>query len=401
MHAPAPPGPAGLLRRRSGAAGSRVTAIELFFDLVFVFAVTQLSHALLADMSRQGIARAAVLFASVWWVWIYTSWATNWLDPDRAPVRGLLFLLMLAGIVMATAIPHAFGSLAWPFALSHIAAQCGRSAFMIAALRRESPANMRNFQRVLAWKALAAPLWIAGAAAPAQQLPLWAAAIGIEFASPALAFYVPGLGASRTTDWDVSGAHMAERCGLFVIIALGETLIMTAMTFEKAGWSTMNVAALLASFSSTAAMWWIYFDTGAERGEHAITGTADPGRLARLGYTYLHLPIIAGIVLAAVGDELVLAHPTGHGDARTIAVVVGGAGVFLAGTLLFKCSVTGRLPLSHLLGLGLLALCWAAGPMLPPLALAVLVSLALVATAAWETTSLGGTRAGQAHGKGN
>jgi low temperature requirement protein LtrA len=150
--------------------------------------------------------------------------------------------------------------------------------------------------------------WIAGAAAgPATRLALWALAIGIEVVSPAAAFYVPGMGRSRTIDWDVSGAHLAERCGLFVILALGETLILTCVTFEKAGWSALTVAALLVSFATTVAMWWIYFDTGVERAEHAITGAQEPGRLARLGYTYLHLPIVAGIVLAAVGDELVLA----------------------------------------------------------------------------------------------
>jgi low temperature requirement protein LtrA len=149
MHAPVPAG--SLLRARDGHRSSRVTHIELFFDLVFVFAITQISHTLLADMSAAGVARVAVLFVSVWWVWIYTSWATNWLEPDRAPVRALLFALMLGGIVMATAIPHAFDSLGWPFTLAHVLAQCGRSGFMIAALRHESPGNMRNFQRILAW----------------------------------------------------------------------------------------------------------------------------------------------------------------------------------------------------------------------------------------------------------
>jgi low temperature requirement protein LtrA len=389
MHAPVPP--RSLLRARGGPAGSRVTFIELFFDLVFVFAITQLSHTLLADMSAAGVARTAVLFVSVWWVWIDTSWVTNWLDPARAPVRVMLFLLMLAGIVMATALPQAFGPLGWPFALAHVLAQAGRSAFMITALRRESPANMRNFQRILAWKCLAGLFWLTGAAAPpAMRLALWALAIGLESAAPAVAFHVPGMGRSRTTDWDVSGAHMAERCGLFVIIALGETLILTCVTFEKAGWSTLTFAALLVSFATTVAMWWIYFDTGIERAEHAITGAQEPGRLARLGYTYLHLPIVAGIVLAAVGDELVLAHPTGHSDAATQAIVVGGPALFLAGALLFKWAAAGRAPLSHWIGLALLTVCAMAGHAVSPLLLAVLVSAALAVTAAWETASLRG-----------
>ena len=381
-----------LLRRRDAPAGSKVTSIELFFDLVFVFAVTQLSHALLAELSAAGALRALVLFVAVWWVWIYTAWATNWLETGHGLVRALLFLLMLAGIAMAVAIPHAFGPAGWAFALSVVLAQCGRSAFMIAALRGTAAANMRSFQRILCWQALGGAFWLAGAAWADHRLALWALAAGIEFVSPALSFFVPGLGRSRPTDWDISGEHMAERSGCFVIIALGEALIMTCIAFERAGWGDAPLLALLASFAGSVAMWWIYFDSGAERGAQAIGEAEVPGRLARLGYTYLHLPIVAGIVLEAVGDELVLAHPSGETSRALVLVVVGGAAAFLLGNLAFKSVLAGRLPLSHLVGLALLAGCAAAGAALGPLALALGVTAALVLTATWETGSLRGWR---------
>lgn len=386
MQAPVPS--SALLRRRDRPSGSKVTNIELFFDLVFVFAITQLSHALLADLSPGGGLRTLVLFVAVWWVWIYTGWATNWLETSHSAVRLLLFLLMLAGIVMAVCTPHAFGAAGWGFALAVVLAQCGRSLFMIAAFRRASPAGMRNFQRILCWQALGGLFWLAGAALPDTRLMLWLVAIGLEFASPALSFFVPGLGRSHTTDWNVSGEHMAERTSLFVIIALGEALIMTCIAFERAGWSTEALLALLVSFTGSVAMWWIYFDTAVERGTRAISHAADPGRAARLCYTYLHLPIVAGVVLAAVGDELVLAHPSGQPDQAAVLVVAGAAVVFLVGNLLFKCTLAGRVPLSHLIGLGLVLVLAAAGPGLAPLLLSAAIAAALVLTAFWETTSL-------------
>ena len=132
---------------------------------------------------------------------------------------------------------------------------------------------------------------------------------------------------------------MAERCGLFIIIALGESILVTGSTFSKADWSAWTISGFVSSFITSLAMWWIYFDLGAEAGSREIEDSDDPGRLARLAYTYLHLPIVAGVIVTAVGDEFVLAHPDGHGDVRTLLTVVGGPLLFLSGTLLFKRAV--------------------------------------------------------------
>src|SRR5262245_20512827 len=135
-----------LLRERKAHEHSRVTFVELFFDLVFVFAVTQVSHFLLEHFSVMGVLEAALLFLAVWWVWIYTSWATNWLDPDTAPVRLMLFALMFAGLVMSTSLPEAFDSRGLAFAAAYVFAQVGRSVFMLWVLRAHHPVNFRNFQ---------------------------------------------------------------------------------------------------------------------------------------------------------------------------------------------------------------------------------------------------------------
>jgi low temperature requirement protein LtrA len=384
-------GATSLLRGKPENGHHRVTFVELFFDLVFVFAVTQLSHALLEHLSPLGALQTALLLLAVWWVWIYTSWVTNWLDPVTTPVRLMLFALMLAGLVLSTSLPKAFDALGWAFAGAYVAMQVGRSLFMLWALAGRSPGNFRNFQRVSLWFGLSAPFWLAGACVdPSQRLLLWTLALSLDYASPALGFWTPGLGRSTTADWDVEGGHLAERCGLFVIIALGESIVVTGVKFADLVWTGTTVAACLVAFIGTVAMWWIYFNIGAERASARIMASSDPGRLARLTYTYLHIVLIAGIIVSAVADELVLSHPLAHTEPSTIAVILGGPALYLLGNLLFKRTTASRLALSHLVGLALLAGLGAVAPFLPPLLLGAASTLVLVVVAAWETWSLRG-----------
>jgi low temperature requirement protein LtrA len=388
-----------LLRRLAEGEQGRVTYIELFFDLVFVFAITQLSHALLAHLSVEGAIETAVLFMAVWWVWIYTSWTANWLDPERTPVRLMLLVLMLAGLVMSASIPDAFAELGVAYAAAHVFIQVGRTVFMLTAVRRADDAALaQNFRRILVWLVIAGIFWMAGAFADREtRLILWLVAIAIEYAGPSLGFYVPGLGGSSTSDWNISGGHMAERCALFIIIALGESILITGATFAEMPWSSAQIAAFLVAFIGTVAMWWIYFDTGQMRGTHVIEQSSDPGRRARLAYTYLHLPIVAGIVVCAVSDELILAHPSGHLELPAIAVILGGPALFLIGVGFFKKTFAPNFPLSHMVGLGLLLVFVPVASYLEPLSLGALAMLALLITAIWETISLRGLKAKLSH----
>jgi low temperature requirement protein LtrA len=368
----------------------QVRSVELFFDLVFVFAITQLSHLLLEHLSFIGAVQTALLLLAVWWVWIYTSWVTNWLEPDRIPVRFLLFVLMLAGLVLSASIPKAFETRAWPFAIAYVFMQVGRSLFMLWALRGSSPANYRNFQRITVWLALSGMFWIAGALVDGEaRLLVWGLAMLIEFVSPSLGFWTPGLGRSTVDDWDVSGDHMAERCALFVIIALGESILVTGATFAELAWTSEALVAFIVCIIGSIAMWWIYFNIGAERGRRLIGRSSDSGRLARLAYTYIHILLIAGIVVAAVSDAIILKHPHGQLDNASIAVLLGGPALFLVGNLLFKLVTAGWVPLSHLVGLALLAALVPAGFVVAPLALGTAASAVLVIVAGWETLSLG------------
>lgn len=381
--------PGALLRERVEHQHARVSYVELFFDLVFVFAITQISHTLLEHFSALELAQAAFLLGAVWWVWIYTSWVTNWLDPEQAPVRLMLFVLMLLGLVLSCSVPEAFGSNGLAFAGAYVAIQLGRSLFAMASLRAASPANYRNFQRITIWLAVSAVFWIAGGLSEGNlRFGLWIVALGIEYAGPALGFSVVGHGRSQTTDWNVEGGHLAERCALFIIIALGESILITGATAAKLPVTGINLTAFLNSFLSSVAMWWIYFHIGAERGSQLIAHASDPGRIARIAYTYLHVLLVAGIILVAVGDELVIAHPLGHTDAKTAIAVAAGPAFYLLGNLLFKRVTAGWFPLSHLVGLGLLALLTPASAVLPPLAFSLAATAVLIVVAGWEAISL-------------
>lgn len=379
-------------RRRLETGGhQKVKMVELFFDLVFVFAITQLSHALLADVSVGNGLRMGLLLLAVWWAWIFTTWVTNWLEPDEPANRLMLFALMLAGLVMSAAIPRAFTDRGLAFALAFVAIQVGRSLYVCWAVRTNDASLYANFVRITCWLATAGLFWIAGGIAGGSMLfILWTVALAIEYAGPATGFWTPHLGRSTTQDWNIDPAHMAERCSLFIIIALGETLLISGATFATATWKPIIFAAFASVVVATIAMWWLYFNIGAEEAAERFVGSEDRGRIARLAYTYLHLPIVAGIVATAVAYELVLAHPYGATDAKTAWTMIGGPLTFVLGLLMFKRATAGRWPLSHLVGLAMLAATTFVVPLVSPTGLATVCAVILIVIAVWETISLGG-----------
>lgn len=375
------------LRSEGGHERSQVGMVELFFDLVFVFAITQLSHGLLEHLSPLGALHTGLLFLGAWWLWIYTTWCTNWLNPASTAVRQLLFVLMLLALVMAAALPRAFADRGLVFALAYVAQHLLRSAYMVHAFGAGT-SNGRNFLRIFLWLAVSGSCWILGGLAdPQARMLWWAAAVAIEFMGPVAYFRIPGMGASSTRDWNVDPHHMAERCGLFVIIALGESLLITGATFAGPEWTRPQALAFLAAFMGTVAMWWMYFDTGSVRAIHHFEHAADRGRVARPAYTYLHIPIVAGIILCAVADELVLVHPD-HASNAGIAAILGGPFLYLLGNGLFKWVTNPRRfpPVSHLAGMvALLALApFAFGHAFSALALGWLTSGTLMLVALWE-----------------
>ena len=384
-----------LLREHKGGAAP-VSYLELFFDLVYVFAVTQLSHFLLGHLTPVGLVQSGILFLALWWAWMFTTWATNWADPQRVPVRIMLILAMLASLIMAVALPHAFDKDGLVFAASYVALQIGRTLFMAVIMRRPDPINAHSMVRIAVWFAVSGAAWIGGAMSgdSATRLALWALALGLEYSGPLAGFFVPGLGSSKAGEWNISGTHMAERCSLFIIIALGEGIVVTGGTFAAGPATDARIAGLAIAFACSVTMWWIYFDVGAERGVRHIEHHDDPGRVARNAYTYLHMPIVLGIVVVAVADALLLDAPHAPASPALIATLCGGALAFLVGTGLFKrySSKRGNFPFSHTLGaIGfvlLIALGWFAPP--STLVYGALSAAILAFVALWEWGSYHG-----------
>ena len=386
-----------LLRDHRGGHAT-VSNLELFFDLVYVFAITQISAFMRDHLTALGLGQATVALLAVWWAWIYTAWSTNWANPDAVAVRLMMLAAMLVSLVLAAVLPRAFDGdhHALVFATCYGGLQIGRTVFMMWAMAGERRGASRNMARITLWFAGSAPLWIIGALSsePHRQLVLWAAALVIEYAGPFAFFRVPGLGRSSPADWDISGSHLAERASLFVLIALGEAVVVTGTAFAAEPPTWARAEALLASFAGSALLWWVYFDLGAERGARHIAANADAGRIARNAYTYWHLPIIAGLIVAAVSDALLMAAPAGAASVPLIATAGGGAMLFLAGLGAFKrfSSPRGNVPLSHAVGFALIGLLAGVGHFvaLPAALFAALVSAALLVVAVWEWGSFHG-----------
>lgn len=374
---------------RTGRRGSEVGPVELFFDLVYVFAVIQLSHLLIDHLTWEGAAQTVVVFAAVWWGWNYTAWAMNWLDPGRTPVQLLSGVLMLAALGMSIAIPGAFGDGAWLFVSCYLFMGVLRPVFMMVAHRGEQLAA--NYRMLLVWTLGAGVFWVAGCLVdPQWRLLLWLVAVAVDYAAPLAQYRVPGVGSAPMPAWDPDPEHLAERNRLVFIIALGESILLMGGTVVAMGALTApTVATLVIGFASLFALWWNYFalagpDTRGGRGSTAALRSA---------YAYAHALMVLGAILVAVSIELRLSHE--HVTTGTALVTVAGPVVYLVGNLLFLRSRFGRIARSRLLAIAVLCAIGAAAVAtvgtLPgvTLSIGVLVVLAALAgdTARHKTTA--------------
>ncbi len=375
-----------LLRPDDSERAHRVAYIELFFDLIFILALTQLSRYLYDNQSLTGALESAVLVLAFWWIWIYTTWATNWLDPVRLPVRGAIIALSLVGLVMSTSVYESFGDRGLIFALSYVTLQLGRTGFMLLAVARHDRALHRTHLRIFVWLFGAGIFWILGAALPLGfRLPLWGIALAVEYVSAGAGFRVPGMGRSTAADWDISGPHIAERSALFVILALGESFLVTGFAFVEQSITIEGVLGVLVAFVTAVTMWWLYFDHGERAGSRAIASSSSPGRIARLAYTYVHAIIIAGVVLTSVADKEVLKHPDAAIGLAAAITLTGGPVLYLVGLVLFRWVVAREVLISHLVGVAVLLALFGPAFGLSPLSFAAMTSLVLVGVAGWET----------------
>jgi low temperature requirement protein LtrA len=372
-------------RRRTAEAEQKSTTLELFFDLVFVFAITQLSHSLLGHLTVTGAAKTLFLLLVVWWAWTYTTWMTNFMDPDSITVRVVLMATMLASLLMAIAIPGAFGGRGWIFALAYVVLQVGRNAFVVWAGPPGS-ALRNTFASILIWSIGSGALYLAGGfMSGGARVAVWLLALAIDFAGPATRYFVPGRRRVMTDDWEIDSGHFSERFQLFIIIALGESIVITGATASNLSLDLPRATAIAVAFIGSAALWWLYFSYVAEIATRRLERSDDRGRLARDAYTYLHLPIVAGIIVSAVGDEIVIAHPGRSLRGAELIALAAGPMLYLAGHLFFRLRMAGSMSGKRLAGVVAIGGCGVLGLVLPALAVATLISAVLVVLIVAET----------------
>jgi low temperature requirement protein LtrA len=361
------------LIRRPPDHAARATSIELFFDLVFVFVVTQLSRRLADDLTLAGAARTGLLVLAAWWAWVYTTWVTNWFDASTLVVRGILLAGMFAGMVGAISIPEAFGARAWLLVAGYVGMQGVRNLFVVLATHREDPLH-RPLQRILGWSCAVMPLWIAGALADdAARVALWSIALALDYAGPLAGHALPGLGRSHPRDWHLEPSHFVERLELFLIIALGESIVAAGATASRLSPTFLRLTAVLVAMLMTAALWWLYFDTHAGRTLERLRGADDErGRIGR-DLSYLYILLVAGIIVAAVGNELVIAHPSRPLDGAELVALAAGPVLYLLGSVVLKIRVLGVPWQRRFTAAVLVAAAVAVGASLPGLALWAIV----------------------------
>ena len=372
-----------LLRRRDQGV-AEVRPIELFFDLVYVFAIGQLSHHLLEHVDLRTGAETVILTLAVIYAWYMTAWGTNWLEPDRLPVRLLLVALMFASLLMSVAIADAFDGRAWLFVTGYLLFQLVRAAFLIVALRGRALGE--HFVNDLVWELVAGALWVAGAIADGDaRLVLWGLAVVITHGGAWALHWLPGRG--RRVDLghtEIAGGHLVERFRLFFLIALGETVITTGTAFTDEPFELERLLALAIAFTGTVALWWIYFQRVEAIGVEAAESAEDAGTVGWQGQWTMTLIVLA-LIAIAVGDELAIAHP---GDDTTLGFMIlafGGPALFLLAQLLFLRARLGHAPRSRPLALAALAILALATAPLTLIAATAASSAVLVAVAIADT----------------
>ena len=370
---------------RGERSSPRASFVELFFDVAYVFALTRVSNRLIQDFTVERstflpeIGQTLLLLLALWMAWSLTAWTTSRYDPEQPQVQLVVAGAMFGSMVMAVSLPEAFGAHGLSFAIGFVAVQVGRPLFLAVALRGHPQQQIAV--RIVVWALVSGVLWLAGGLVhDSARGALWTAAVLLDYGVALLGWPLPGRGRSPASSWTLTGEHLAERYQQFTIIALGEMILVSGLGFSQSQFTVAQWVAFAITFSTTVLLWRIYFYRAGILLVDAVARSERPGRLG-LSATYTHLVIVAGIVAAAVGFELVIDHPLGHTDPAWLVVIIGGPGLFVLGRVRFEYEVFGRVSPSRLIGLAaLLVLAPLVAPR-PPLLVAAATSAVLAGIA--------------------
>ena len=355
----------------------QVTPLELFFDLVFVFAMTQVTSGLADDPTWGGVLRGMLVLAALWWAWSVYAWLTSAMDVDEGGVRLTMLASIGAMLIVALAVPGAFGDDAVLFGVAYLVVRL-LHLVLSAIVARDDPDRVGALVRFAPTAILGAVLLVlAGFLDGNERIAVWVVALAIDYLGPVV--IGPGGG------WRVAPEHFAERHGLIILIALGESIIAIGVGagFEL---DTGVVVAATLGVVVVSALWWLYFDVAAifaRRRLMQATGL-ELHRLALHAYSYLHLPMIAGIVLFALGLKTTLDHVGDDLDAVPAVALCGGAALYLLAHVAFLFRTTGRIFRRRTIGGLLLLALVPAALAIPALAALALVSAVCSLVVAWE-----------------
>jgi low temperature requirement protein LtrA len=380
-------------RPRIGAVlreGERVTPLELFFDLVFVLALTQCTALMYQHPTWEGLAQGMLVLGVLWWSWTGYAWLTSVVDPEEGAVRIAMFAAMAGLLIVAICVPEAFDSLALEFALAYGVVRAGHIAlFMLAS--RDDPALRHSTVGLAGGTAVGVGLLISASLFDGlAQAAVWSLALLLDMAEP---FFFGSAG------WKLVPGHFAERHGLVIIIALGESIVAIGAGAEAHLTAGIAAAAVL-GVTVAAALWWTYFDVvalvSARRLARAPEGQ-ERNELARDSYSYLHFPMVAGIILFALGMKKTLGAVSDPLDIELAFALLGGVAFYLLGLVAFRFRHIHSINRQRLLlGVALFGLLPAAVE-LPALATLAILTALLCAMVAYETASYGEGRARVRH----
>jgi low temperature requirement protein LtrA len=321
----------------AAAAEQRTTPAELFWDLVFVFAVTQVTTLLYKDLSWAGFGRAMLVLALVWWAWSAFVWATNAHDPNDPPVRGVLFVAMILTFIVALALPKAFGEEAMVFAVAYAGVRLLHLALYVEASRR-GDASLAAIAGFAVTVAIGMALLIVGSlAGDRAHTWLWVAAAAIDYAGPAWLTRERLRGIQQ-----VAVSHFAERYSLFIIICLGESIIAIGV----------GAAGVALALLVTIGLWWAYFDRVAGEAEDKLAAHEEPVLAAADAYSYLHLLLVSGIIVSAIGLKASVSHSAEPLSEGARLALCGGVALYLGGHVAFGLRLVGELSLDKAVAAG-------------------------------------------------
>ena len=370
---------------RPAVSAPRATFLELFFDLVFVFALTRVSQRLIDDLPATGWALAAhvgrtlLLFLALWLIWTITTWVTSRYEPEHAAIQFVVVGSMFGSLVMGVTLPRALEERALPFAAAYVAVMLGRPLFVAIALHGH-PRRLVPL-RLLAWSAVSAVPWLVGAIGPDDlRLPLWAVALAVDYAGLLTGWPLPRLGPAPPSGWRIAGEHLADRYQQIFLIALGESILVIGLTYSGEGFSGRGAAVFTFAFVTTALLWRIYFHRAGHLLAEALRVARSPGQLGA-STAQTHLFIVLGVLTAAVGYELVIAHPFDRAQPSWLLFVVGGPLLFLVARARFEYEIFGRVSLSRVVGPVALALLVPFLAPRPPMLALTLVAVVLAVVA--------------------